>query len=109
MRSSSSSGADLRPLDPDVSEQRRPWPLRALRTVAWLWLAAGLVGGAIFWLNARETVTITRTITAHARLTFQDIETNVSVFRISMGFLAVLLGLTVWAVLSAVAFLAEDR
>lgn len=39
----------------------------------------------MIWLNARETVSITRTITAHARLTFQDIETNVSVFRIFLG------------------------
>jgi hypothetical protein len=83
-----------------VSELRRAsWPLRAVRIVAWSWLAAGFLGAAILWLNARETVSITRTLTAHARLTFQDIETNVSVFRISMGFVALLLGLTVWAVL----------
>lgn len=53
--------------------------------MAWSWLVAGFLGAAMIWLNARETVSITRTITAHARLTFQDIETNVSVFRIFLG------------------------
>jgi hypothetical protein len=54
-------------------------------------------------------VSITRTITAHARLTFQDIETNVSVFRISMGFVALLLGLTAWAVLLVFSSRAEEK
>jgi hypothetical protein len=66
-------------------------------------------GGRDHWLNARETVSITRTITAHARLTFQDIETNVSVFRISMGFVALLLGLTAWAVLLVFSSRAEEK
>jgi hypothetical protein len=86
-----------------------PWPLRALRIVAWSWLVGGLVAAAIIWLNSRETVTTTRTITAHARLTFQDIETHVSVFRVSMGFVSVLIGVTVWAILMVLAWVAEDR
>ena len=85
------------------------WTFRALRIVAWSWLVAGLVGATVIWLNARETVTTTRTITAHARLTFQDIETHVSVFRVSMGFVALLVGLTAWAVLLVVCSMAEDR
>lgn len=70
--------------------------------MAWSWFVAGVVGAALIWLNARETVTTTRTITAHARLTFQDIETHVSVFRVSMGFVSVPVGLTVWAILLVV-------
>jgi hypothetical protein len=39
-----------------------------------------------------------------------DIETNVSVFRISMGFMAaLLLGLTIWAVLLVFSSRAEER
>lgn len=79
-----------------------PWPARALRIVAWSWFVAALVGAALIWLNARETVTTTRTITAHARLTFQDIETHVSILRVSLGFVSALVGLTVWAILLVV-------
>lgn len=86
-----------------MTEQRlAPWPVRALRIVAWSWFVAGLVGAALIWLNARETVTTIRTITAHARLTFQDIETHVSILRVSLGFVSVLVGLTVWAILLVV-------
>jgi hypothetical protein len=83
------------------------WPVRALRIVAWAWLVGGLAAAVTIWMNARETVTTTRTITAHARLTFQDVETHVSAFRVSMGFLSLLIGLTVWAVLVVVASWAE--
>lgn len=103
MRPGGSSRADLWVLDEGVSESATdPWPARALRIVAWLWIVAGLVGAVVMWLNSRETVTTTRTITAHARLTFQDIETHVSAFRVSLGFLFLLVGLTVWAILLVV-------
>jgi hypothetical protein len=93
-----------------VKEKAAPsWPIRALRIVASSWLVAGLAAAAIIWLNARETVTTTRTITAHASLTFQDIETHVSVFRVAMGFVAVLVGLTMWALLLVVASRAEPE
>lgn len=92
-----------------TGSERVAWPLRVLRIVAWSWLVSGVVAAALIWLNARETVTTTRTITAHARLTFQDIETHVSVFRVSMGFLSALVGLTVWAILMVLAWVAEDR
>lgn len=68
---SGSGRADFRPLEEGLTEAlRTSWPLRALRIVAWSWLVVGLVGAAVVWLNARETVSITRTITSHARLTF---------------------------------------
>jgi hypothetical protein len=92
-----------------TGSERVAWPLRALRVVAWSWLVGGLVAAAIVWWNSRETMTTTRTITAHARLTFQDIETHVSVFRVSMGFVSVLIGVTVWAILMVLAWVAEDR
>jgi hypothetical protein len=93
-----------------VSEPgRTSWRVRALRIVAWLWFVAGLLGAAIMWLNSRETVTMTRTITAHARLTFQDIETHVSAFRVSMGFVSALAGLTAWALLLVICSLADLR
>jgi hypothetical protein len=91
-----------------VTERRlAPWPVRALRIVAWSWFVAGLVAASVIWLNARETVTTTRTITAHARLTFQDIETHVSILRVSLGFVSILVGLTVWAILLVVGSGAE--
>ena len=85
-----------------------PWPVRALRVVAWSWLGAGLAAAVVIWLNARETVTTTRTITAHASLTFQDIESSLSVFRVSMGFVSILIGLTAWALLLVIASKAEQ-
>jgi hypothetical protein len=84
-----------------------PWPIRALRIVAWSWLGAGVLAAVIIWLNARETVSVTRTVTAHASLTFQDIETHVSALRVSMGFVSVLIGLTIWAVLLVVCWRAD--
>lgn len=98
---------DCGTVDKSVKETAPSWPVRALRIVAWSWLVAGLAAAAIIWLNARETVTTIRTITAHASLTFQDIETHVSVFRVAMGFGAVLFGLTIWALLLVVVSRAE--
>lgn len=93
-----------------MKEKTAPsWPIRALRIVAWSWLVGGLAAAVIIWLNARETITITRTITAHASLTFQDIETHVSVFRVSMGFVSVLVGSTLWALLLVVGSRAESQ
>lgn len=88
---------------------RASWPVRALRIVAWLWFVAGLVGAAIIWLNSEVTVTTTRAITAHARLTFQDIETHVSAFRVSIGFVSALVGLTAWSVLLVICSMADLR
>jgi hypothetical protein len=55
---------------------------------------------------ARESPSISDVV---ERLRCSDIETNVSAFRISMGFMALLLGLTIWAVLLVFSSRAEER
>jgi hypothetical protein len=110
VRPSGARGSDRGALEEGVSGPgRASWPVRALRIVAWSWFVAGLVGAAIIWLNSQETVTTTRTLTAHARLTFQDIETHVSAFRLSLGFVSALVGLTAWAVLLVICSIADPR
>lgn len=78
-----------------------------LRRMAWVVLAAGIVGAILLWISARETVEVTRSVIGHARLTFEDVEIRWSVARIAAGVGSLALGAFLWALGRVVADLAD--
>jgi hypothetical protein len=71
--------------------------VRVLLVSAWLALLAGIAVAAVLWSTSVRDVEVTRTITAHGRLTFKDVLREVSAWRIAGGGLALLGGVLAWS------------
>ncbi len=78
-----------------------------LRILSWAVLGAGVAGAGVLWATARQTVEVTRRVIGHARLTFQDVEVDVSVERIVLGAACLLVAGFLWALGRVVAEVAE--
>ena len=82
---------------------------RSLRILSWALLVAGVVGAIMLWATAREAVETTRRIYGHATVTFQDLETRISVTKVALGFASLLVGAFLWTLGRTVADLVSPR
>ncbi len=79
-----------------------PGPVGPLRVIAWIALAGGVLGAALFWSEANQPVA--------TEDLFGDfsLEEETNPIAIAMGFFALLQGVLVWAALMVFASMGEN-
>jgi hypothetical protein len=83
--------------------------IRTLRAAAWLCLAFGAGAAVALWANVPQVVTTIETIGGHGTATFEGVERSWSGFFALMGGVALVSGAVLWALLRAVASIAQPR